>query len=368
MKIQRLSLVCFAAAFAAGRAAAQELHLNEIYASHQFSDDREFIELIGTPGMSLDGYMVLMIDGESPVTDGLLDRAWDLSGLTVPQDGFFVLGDTITANVDFVMATDNILENGTETFYLVQTTDPAYFTNNLGVHMDPDGDLVTLIAAHAPTTIVDSVAMVDTDYPTTDFVYDNAPVVGPDGPFFPAGILRGGDYPNAWCPDTFLDFSVDDNLDLPRTPGEPNVDCSGGSSTVIGSTYCSPATLNSSGGPAFITATGSDLVSDNSVRLRATSLPAGRFGFFLGSRAQASIMNPGGSQGTLCLGVPFAPFAAQVQNSGLDGAMEIDVDLTAIPGTGAVLMGDTWNFQAWFRDVNPQNTSNFSNAVSITFM
>ena len=140
MKIQRPSLVCLAALVAAGTVGAQELHLNEIYASHQFSDDREFIELIGTPGMSLDGYMVLMIDGESPVTDGLLDRAWDLSGLTVPQDGFFVLGDTITANVDFVMATDNILENGTETFYLVQTADPAYFTNNLGVHMDPDGD------------------------------------------------------------------------------------------------------------------------------------------------------------------------------------------------------------------------------------
>ena len=29
--------------------------------------------------------------------------------------------------------------------------------------------------------------------------------------------------------------------------------------------------------------------------------------------------------------------------------------------------GQTWNFQAWYRDANPTVTSNFTDAVGITF-
>jgi hypothetical protein len=36
-------------------------------------------------------------------------------------------------------------------------------------------------------------------------------------------------------------------------------------------------------------------------------------------------------------------------------------------GTVAVLPGDTWSFQAWHRDVNPNTTSNFSDTISVTF-
>jgi hypothetical protein len=31
------------------------------------------------------------------------------------------------------------------------------------------------------------------------------------------------------------------------------------------------------------------------------------------------------------------------------------------------MLGDTFHFQCWYRDVNPLPTSNFSDAVSITF-
>ena len=46
----------------------------------------------------------------------------------------------------------------------------------------------------------------------------------------------------------------------------------------------------------------------------------------------------------------------------------IQVDLTAVPqptGTVAVQPGDTWNFQAWYRDLG--GTNNFTDAVSVTF-
>jgi hypothetical protein len=29
------------------------------------------------------------------------------------------------------------------------------------------------------------------------------------------------------------------------------------------------------------------------------------------------------------------------------------------------MVGDTWNFQCWFRDANPMTTSNFSDAIEV---
>ncbi len=60
----------------------------------------------------------------------------------------------------------------------------------------------------------------------------------------------------------------------------------------------------------------------------------------------------------------------QVQNSGAAGEITIQVDLTQLPtpsGPHVVLAGETWNFQAWFRDANPGATSNFTDGLSILF-
>ena len=45
------------------------------------------------------------------------------------------------------------------------------------------------------------------------------------------------------------------------------------------------------------------------------------------------------------------------------------VDLTQIPTTppSAVLAGETWNYQAWFRDNLGFDTSNFTDGYSIPF-
>ena len=77
----------------------------------------------------------------------------------------------------------------------------------------------------------------------------------------------------------------------------------------------------------------------------------------------------GGSQGTLCLGGNVGRFNMQIVNSGPSGAFEIDVDTTNIPGLppSNVQAGDTWTFQGWYRDANPSNTSNFTDAVRVTF-
>ena len=67
--------------------------------------------------------------------------------------------------------------------------------------------------------------------------------------------------------------------------------------------------------------------------------------------------------------VTIGRFTDQVQDSGPDGFISIALDLTNFPPPlpSTVQPGDTWNFQAWFRDKNPMPTSNFTDGLSITF-
>jgi len=137
----------------------------------------------------------------------------------------------------------------------------------------------------------------------------------------------------------------------------------------IGTTICNPAVINSTGLPAVIQALGSDGAVDNQFHLRAIDLPANRVGYFLASEVQGFVANPGGSQGNLCLGGQIARFKKPFQKSGPSGTLAIRVDLTSIPTLPphTVMAGETWNFQAWFRDKNPGPTSNFTDGVSVLF-
>ena len=169
--------------------------------------------------------------------------------------------------------------------------------------------------------------------------------------------------PDECEPDCDMDGIPDDcETDLNEN-GTPD-DCE-----TLGSVYCNPAVPNSTGLPGSMAALGSDLVAHNNVTLLATQLPTNQFGYFLASQTQAFVVLPPGSQGNLCLGGSIGRYAAFPANSGLNGSFQLLIDLTAIPapsgGPGAVIPGETWNFTAWYRDVNPINTSNFTEAVSV---
>ncbi|MEE8466851.1 MAG: hypothetical protein V3T22_00250, partial [Planctomycetota bacterium] len=136
----------------------------------------------------------------------------------------------------------------------------------------------------------------------------------------------------------------------------------------LGTNYCGPAVPNSSGVPALISALGSDVAADNDFSLLATQLPTHRSGYFLSSKTQGFVATPPGSQGNLCLGGQIGRFAKQVQDSGPDGRIALVLDLTDLPpGHQVVQAGETWNFQCWFRDQNPGQTSNFTNGVAVQF-
>jgi hypothetical protein len=141
--------------------------------------------------------------------------------------------------------------------------------------------------------------------------------------------------------------------------------------TELGARHCSPAVGNSSGGPGSLRAWGQASVAANDVLLLATGLPNGSVGYFLTSRVPSNIPNPGGSQGTLCLGGTIGRYVGpgQIQSSAAAGNFQLRLDLTAMPtplGTFAAQAGQTWRFTAWYRDALPTATSNFTSAVAIT--
>lgn len=256
------------------------MQINEIYASHTGADDMEFIELKGTPKLKLDSYMILIVEGDGS-NAGTLDRAWDLSGEVMPDDGYFVFGDSGVANVDVVKS--GSIENGTDTFYLVRTKDVAKIIALLGTDMDPSGTGKTIISTLA--SIVDLVAMIDSGVAGgSDRTYDNAQELGPDGKYLPAGVYRALDL--NWCDTGWLDFNDVANTNAPSTAG------------AINTAYCGKATIAVKGNSCLTgagTAGGPDL---------SASPPS------IGKSFVSTIMNGGtGAVGLLYAGVEGRPTA-----------------------------------------------------------
>ena len=141
----------------------------------------------------------------------------------------------------------------------------------------------------------------------------------------------------------------------------------------IGSTSCSQAVANSTGLPGSLSVLGNEAIFLNNVLLTARQLPANSFGFFLTSETPGFTPNVPNSQGVLCLQGSVGRFVGpgQIQSSGSTGAMLLTINLNAHPtptGLISIQPGESWYFQLWYRDgVNGQTTSNFTDAVGVTF-
>ena len=112
---------------------------------------------------------------------------------------------------------------------------------------------------------------------------------------------------------------------------------------------------------------GSAALAADDLTLNVTSLPVGQVGYFLMSDAQANVPGFGGSQGVLCIGAPVLRFVKNVLTADAGGQMNFGIDFANLPGGTTLQPGETWNFQLWYRDVNPSPTSNTSNGLAITF-
>ncbi|MCP3919333.1 MAG: hypothetical protein GY711_27665 [bacterium] len=215
-------------------ASGNGIHLNELYISHAGTDDQEFVELVGSPSSSLDGYAICIVEGEGGAA-GTLDDVIDLTGLSIPGDGYFVAGGMAVPNVDLIVGTINLYENGTETVYLVVTSDMPGLLALAGTNVDADGNGVTDLACSSDIEIIEAIGLIDDDA-EFDRTYDCVENVGPDGSFLPAGAFRPGDYPSDFCADEFLDF---DDTAGSQTPGGPNAAGSGTCRTAATTSGCS---------------------------------------------------------------------------------------------------------------------------------
>ena len=138
-----------------------------------------------------------------------------------------------------------------------------------------------------------------------------------------------------------------------------------------GAYYCGPAATNSVGLSAETRAAGSTFVANNNLTLNCSSMPVGSFGFFLVSEFPGFTSMPGGSAGNLCLSGSIGRYvgSGQVQTSGPAGTFSLAIDLAFIPqplGPVVGAPGQTWHFQAWYRDVVAGvASSNFSDGYRI---
>lgn len=126
------------------------------------------------------------------------------------------------------------------------------------------------------------------------------------------------------------------------------------------------STQNSSGRSASMAGSGSTALADDRLVLGASGMATNQYGMFLASKSIAFVDLPG-SDGWLFLGGEIHRLQHQLLPTGPLGAFHFEVDLGDIPGYGPVQPGDTWHFQAWFRDQNPHPTSNLTDRFDVTF-
>ena len=171
--------------------------------------------------------------------------------------------------------------------------------------------------------------------------------------------------------DSNLDCNTNGMLDLCEVIDPPfDMNGDGLFDSCVPPTYCIGAP-NSAGTGGLITAAGSPILLVSSLILHATNLPPSQWSYFLMSQSQASVPNFGGSQGTLCLGAPIVrlntPGTGQASQTTAGGTRTHLLDFSNLPQGIVLQPGDTWNFQLWFRDVNPGATSNTTNGVTVMF-
>jgi len=174
--------------------------------------------------------------------------------------------------------------------------------------------------------------------------------------FPPTGNFDTGDYLIVWedeggVPEDNIQATIYDDVATP-----------------LGSLYC-PSTLNSSGvaGRAYITGTGT--AGDPHV-LHAAHLPANQFGIFVCSET-SGLVTPPGSNGPLCLAGDIGRFAA-ILDTGPSGEFSLPIDTGMLPQPTmfvSAFAGETWQFQAWHRDLGPggAQASNFTSGTRLTF-
>lgn len=195
-----------------GEAAPVPLVINEVLGSTT-GPDSEYIELFGTPGASLAGLSIIVIEGDNGSPQGNIDAQFDFGpGDVIGDNGFFLIANATAAGTYDVTPNlalpDNFIENSTYTIALVET-----------------GSITDGVVT-GTEVVLDAVGV--TDGGDGDQTFFGAPEVGPDGSFLPAGVGRIADGVDT---DTAADWQIlNFNNDAPNdpTPGTGDSGVGGG--------------------------------------------------------------------------------------------------------------------------------------------
>lgn len=168
------------------------LRISEIRIDQSGTDDDEYFELSGAPGMSLEGLTYIVIgDGSGAAAGGVIESVTDLSGQQIAVDGLFLVTETTfdpnrfgSARAPDLMVGGSGLnfENSDNVTHLLVRG----FTGSNGLDLDVDGDGV--LDQQPWTDVVDSVALIAT-VGSGDPVFSDTRV-GPDGSFVPGHVYR----------------------------------------------------------------------------------------------------------------------------------------------------------------------------------
>jgi predicted extracellular nuclease len=176
--------------------------INEVFASHAGTDDTEYVEFYGIPGTSLDGLSLIVVESDAGSSQGNIDRRLDFGPIDIMgSNGFFLVGNPAGLAANYGVApniniADNYLENSSMTVALVETSS------------------ISGSSVAGGETVLDTVAL--TDGGAGDVFYFSAPVIGPDGTYFPAGARRVTDGVDT---DTAADWVISDfSLGSDNTP------------------------------------------------------------------------------------------------------------------------------------------------------
>jgi len=209
-----------------------DARFNEIRIDMPGTDTLEFIEIAGTPGLSLNDLTVIIIgDGTAAQASGVVERVRPLTGVVIPSDGTLLIGNPATnpdvgngagtgganLNNDWIENSDNI------TIMLVRG-----FSGTINSDLDTNDD--GTFDSTPWIEVIDSIALIES--PTvppsgTEYAYGSNRI-GPDGTFVPGHIWR--------CQDTgcwnigLFDIAANQSAGN-ETPGANGQDCEESSCT-----------------------------------------------------------------------------------------------------------------------------------------
>ncbi|MBY8976424.1 choice-of-anchor I family protein [Rhodobacteraceae bacterium NNCM2] len=176
--------------------------INEVVFSHTGTDDTEFVELFGKAGDSLEGLSLVSINANASEAGDLNLRIDFTADDVIGDNGFFLIGNAAGLQANYgvlpnVTIDTNQFENDSQIFALVETASLVV-----------DGSTVV---NDADTVVVDSVGFINSDLDYVSFF--DAPAVGPDGIFLPAGGFRLEDGVDTDSADDFglANFNLTEN-------------------------------------------------------------------------------------------------------------------------------------------------------------